>query len=184
MVSLSWSPVTALQDGSPARDLAGYVIYRLSGTGAWIRVTPAPVQANNFQDVAVLNDVTYTYKIQAVRRLGEDWLASLDSPTQVAMPEKRNPPPPVQNVLMVATSQGVEIRWEESPAPDVAGYRVYRRGAGEEKYTRLTPELIRKPYFVDGQVKRGQTYHYYVTAVDDSPRANESLPSETMPVTY
>ena len=42
IVSLSWAPVTALQDGSPARDLAGYVIYRLSGQGPWIRVTPAP----------------------------------------------------------------------------------------------------------------------------------------------
>jgi len=100
------------------------------------------------------------------------------------MPEKRNPPPPVQSVLVVATSQGVELRWEESPAPDVAGYRVYRRSTGEEKYTRLTPDLAKKPYFVDGQVKRGQTYHYYVTAVDDSPRANESLPSETMSITY
>jgi hypothetical protein len=184
IVSLSWSPVTTLQDGSPARDLAGYVIYRLSGAGVWIRVTPAPVAANNFQDVAVLNDVEYTYKIQAVRRVGDDLLASLDSPTRIAMPEKRTPPPPVTNVLVVATSQGVELRWELSPAPDVAGYRVYRRSSGEEKYTRLTPELLKKPYFVDGQVSRGQTYHYYVTAVDDSPRANESLPSETTPITY
>jgi fibronectin type 3 domain-containing protein len=111
-------------------------------------------------------------------------LASLDSPTRIAMPEKRTPPPPVTNVLVVATSQGVELRWELSPAPDVAGYRVYRRSSGEEKYTRLTPELLKKPYCVDGQVSRGQTYHYYVTAVDDSPRANESLPSETMPITY
>ena len=96
IVSLSWSPVTALQDGSPARDLAGYVIYRLSGAGAWIRLTPAPVAANSFQDVAVLNDVEYTYKVQAVRRVGDDLLASLDSPTQMAMPEKRTPPPPVR----------------------------------------------------------------------------------------
>ena len=184
MVSLSWAPVTALQDGSPARDLAGYVIYRLSGQGPWIRVTPAPAVKNNFQDVAVLNDVEYTYKVAAVRPLGEDQLASLDSATQKAMPEKRTPPPPVMRVLVVATSQGVELRWEESPAPDVAGYRVYRRSTGEEQYTRLTPELVKKPYFVDTQVNRGQTYHYYVTAVDDSPRANESLPSETMPITF
>jgi len=184
MVSLSWPPVTALQDGAPARDLAGYVIHRLSGAGAWIRLTPAPVAANHFQDVAVLNDVEYTYKIQAVRRVGEDLLASLDSPTRIAMPEKRTPPPPVTSVLVVATSQGVELRWEESPDPDAAGYRVYRRGAGEEKYTRLIPDLLKKPYFVDAGVKRGQTYHYYVTAVDDSPRANESLPSETMSITF
>ncbi len=184
IVYLSWSPVTALQDGSPVKDLAGYVIYRLSGQGPWIRVTPEPVVQNNFQDVAVLNDVEYTYKVEAVRRLGGNLLASLDSSTRVAMPEKRTPPPPVLNVLAVATSQGVELRWEPTPVPDLAGYRIYRRLTGEEKYQRLNTALITKPYFVDSQVKRGQTYYYYVTAVDDSPRANESLPSEAVAVTY
>jgi fibronectin type 3 domain-containing protein len=184
MVSLSWTPVTMLQDGSPARDLAGYLVYRLSGQGPWIRVTPEPVLKTEFQDVAVLNDVQYNYKVVAVRRVGGDLLASLDYPIRMAMPEKRTPPPPVLNLLAVPTSQGVELRWELSPMPDVAGYRVYRRLSGQEKYTRLTPELVQKPYFVDRQVSRGQTYHYYVTAVDDSPRANESLPSETAAVTY
>jgi uncharacterized protein len=184
MVTLSWRPVTVLQDGSPVRDLAGYVVYRLSGAGSWIRLTPKPVIQNNFQDVAVLNDVEYTYKVAAVRPLGGDLLASLDSAAKKAMPEKRTPPPPVMHVLAVATSQGVELRWEESLLPDVAGYRVYRRAGGEEKYARLTEELVKKPYFVDHRVKRGQAYHYYVTAVDDSPRANESLPSETTPITY
>jgi hypothetical protein len=184
MVSLSWSPVTTLQDSSPVRDLAGYLVYRLSGQGPWIRVTPAPVLQNKFQDVAVLNDVEYTYKVVAVRQVGGGVLASLDSPTRVAMPEKRTPPPPVLNLLAVPTSQGVELRWELSPAPDVAGYRVYRRLTGEEQYTRLTPELSKKPYFIDSQVARGQTGHYYVTAVDNSPRANESLPSEVVSITY
>jgi fibronectin type 3 domain-containing protein len=183
-VSLSWSPVTKLEDGSPVRDLAGYLVYRRSGQGTGIRVTPAPVVENKFQDVAVLNDVEYTYRVVAVRRVGDDLLASLDSPTRVAMPEKRTPPPPVLSLLVVPTSQGVELRWELSPASDVAGYRVYRRRTGEEKYTRLTPELVTKPYFVDSQVTRGQTYYYYVTAVDDSPRANESMPSETAVMKY
>jgi uncharacterized protein len=184
MVMLSWRPVTRLQDGSSARDLAGYLIYRLSGTGPWIRVTPAPVTANSFQDVAVLNNVDYTYKVVAVRTMGGQLLASLDSPTRKAMPEKRTPPPPVLNLLAVATDAGVALRWEPSPAPDVAGYRVYRRLTGEEKYTRLTKELVKKPYYVDTEVRPGQTYHYYVTAVDDSPRANESLPSEAAAVRY
>jgi uncharacterized protein len=184
IVSLSWSPVTKLEDGSPVKDLVGYLVYRRSGKGTWIRVTPAPVLLNNFQDVAVLNDVEYTYKVVAVRRVGDDLLASLDSVTQAAMPEKRTPPPPVLSLLAVPTPQGVELRWEESPAPDAAGYRVYRRLTGEEKYTRLTPELVKKPYYVDSQVTRGQTYYYYITAVDDTPRANESLPSEVTSLTY
>jgi fibronectin type 3 domain-containing protein len=184
VVSLSWQPVTTLQNGAPIRDLAGYLVYRLSGRGPWIRVTPAPVLRNQFRDLAVLNNVEYTYKVVAVRRLDGNLLASQDSPNQVAMPEKRTPPPPVLNLLAVSTSRGVELRWELSPVPDVAGYRVYRRLTGEEKYTRITPELVTKPYFVDSQVRRGQTYYYYVTAVDDTPRANESMPSEVAAITY
>jgi hypothetical protein len=33
-------------------------------------------------------------------------------------------------------------------------------------------------------VVKGKTYYYYVTAVDDSRRANESLPSEEAAVNY
>jgi uncharacterized protein len=183
-VQLTWTPVAKLQDGSPVRDLAGYSIYRRSGSGPWLLLNPGPLTATVHEDLAVLNDVEYTYKVQAVRRLGGDLLASLDSPTGTAMPEKRTPPPPVLNLFAVATSQGVELRWEPSPVPDLAGYRLYRRAAGEEKYTPLTPELLKKPFFVDTQVQRGQSYHYYVTAVDHSPRANEGLPSEAAAVTY
>jgi hypothetical protein len=177
IVNLSWSPVTKLQNGAPIPDMAGYLIYRRSGGNIWIRVTPAPVRGNKFQDVAVLNDVDYTYRVNAVRRLGGDLLASLNSATQTVMPQKTTPPPPVTNFFAVPTAQGVELRWELSPAPDVAGYRLYRRLAGQEKYILLTPKLVQKPYFVD-------TYNYYVTAVDNTPRANESLPSEVASVTY
>ncbi len=184
MVTLSWPAVTQLQNGLPCRDLAGYLVFRRSGEGAWLRLTAAPLAGAGFQDVAVLNDVAYTYKVQAVRRVGEELLASLDSPLRTAQPEKRTGPPPLLNLFAVPTSQGVELRWEPSPAPDLAGYRVYRRLSGEEKFVLLTPELLQKPYFVDARVKRGQAYHYYVTAVDDSPRHNESLPSEVASISF
>ena len=61
---------------------------------------------------------------------------------------------------------------------------VYRRQAGDARSTRLTPELVNKPYFVDTQAVRGQTYYYAVTAVDNSRRANESLPSEEAAASY
>ena len=131
----------------------------------------------------MLNEVTYTYKIQAVRRLGDEMLASLDSPTQIAMPVKRTPPPPVQWAWWWpppggGTAVGAKSRRRRGGLPGLPA------GTGEEKSIRLTPKLITKPYFVDAQVQRGRTYYYYVTAVDDTPRANESLPSETMPITY
>jgi hypothetical protein len=184
VVELTWSPVTQLQDGSPVRDLAGYLVWRQEADEGWLQLTPEPTPRSQFQDLAVFNDVTYNYRVKAIRRLGGDLLASLDTPSRSARPEKLTPPPPLLNLLAVATSEGVALRWEPSPVPDLAGYRVYRRAPAEEKFTRLTPELLTKPYFVDSRVSRGQTYYYYVTAVDNSPRANESLPSEEAEITY
>ena len=182
-VRLAWAPVSQFQDGGPLRDLAGYLIYRRSGSSAWLRVTPKPLVQTDFQDVAVLNDVEYTYTVRAVRQVGEDLIESHDSPLQIAMPEDRTPPPPLLNLVVVPTDRGLEARWDPSPAPDLAGYRVYRRGAGEAAAARLTPQLVTRPYFVDTNVVKGRTYYYSVTAVDDSRRANESLPSEEAGVT-
>ncbi|MGA9460273.1 MAG: fibronectin type III domain-containing protein [Desulfobaccales bacterium] len=184
LAALRWSPVSRLTNGSPARDLKGYLIYRREGSGAWSQISPEPISQTAFQDVAVKNEVEYTYKVLAVRRLGGDLLASADSLLVSARPEKLTPPPPLLGLLAVPTSQGVELRWQPSPAPDVAGYRLYRRSPGEARAVKLTPELLTKPYFVDTGVQRGQTYYYYVTAVDNSPRANESLPSEEAEITY
>jgi fibronectin type 3 domain-containing protein len=86
--------------------------------------------------------------------------------------------------VAVAGPKGVELRWDPSPAADLAGYRLYRRAGGQEKFACLTPELLKKPYFVDFQVQKRQTYQYYVTAVDTSRRANESLPSEETRISY
>lgn len=122
--------------------------------------------------------------IRSVRRLGPDLLLSLDSPVRTVKAQDLTPPPPLLNLVAVPTAKGVELRWDPSPAKDLAGYRVYRRLAGEMQSVRLTLELVTKPYFVDAQAAPGQTYYYSVTAVDDSRRANESLPSEETAASY
>lgn len=184
IVRLTWQPVIQLQDGRPVRDLAGYRLYRRSGGEAWIKVNPEIVTGVSFQDVAVLNDVEYSYKVRAVRRVGPDFIESVDSPTRMAMPEKRTPPPPVLNLVAVAGDSGVELRWDPSPAQDVAGYKIYRRQEGEVQFSLLTPTLVTRPAYLDERATRGRSYHYYVTAVDNSRRANESIPSEEAAISY
>lgn len=184
IVRLSWPPVVQLQDGRPVKDLAGYRVYRRSGGEGWIRMTPEPVAAASFQDVAVLNDVEYSYQVRAVRRVGPDFIESLDSPGSKAMPEKRTPPPPVLNLVAVAGERGVELRWDPSPAADVAGYKIYRRQQGEVQFHLLTPALVTRPAYLDEKASRGRSYHYCVTAVDNSRRANESMPSEEAAISF
>ena len=182
-VQLSWPEVRSLQDGTSVRDLAGYAVYRQTGRGDWQRLNLTPFAASRYQDVAVKNEVEYTYKIHAVRQLGKYELEGPDSPSRTVMPQKLTPPPPLLNLVAVPTVRGVELRWDPSPASDLAGYRVYRRLAGEARAVRLTPELLKNSFFIDAQATRGQTYHYTVTAVDDSRRGNESAPSEEAVVT-
>ena len=184
IVRLNWQPVTQLEDGSPVRDLAGYRIYRRTGDKNWVGLNLELVTGAAFQDVAVLNDVAYSYKVRAVVRSGPDLLESLDTPVRTAQPEKRTPPPPVLNLVAVEGANGVELRWDPSPAPDLAGYKIYRRREGEVQVGLLTPKLVTRPAYLDEAAQRGQIYHYYVTAVDNSRRANESLPSEEAPIRY
>jgi uncharacterized protein len=181
-VQLAWSGVTTLQNGAPLRDLAGYAIYRRTDREAWRRLNPTPLVATRYQDVAVKNEVEYTYMIRTVRRLGDYTLESLDSPSRTVTPRDLTPPPPPLNLVAVPTSRGVELRWEPSPAPDLAGYRVYRVRVGEATPVRLNRELAQQPYFVDTQASPGQTYYYWVTAVDIS--GNESQTSEEAAVGY
>lgn len=183
-VQLSWPEVITLQDGKPLRDFAGYVVYRRTSQGDWQRLNPSPLAVNRFQDVAVKNEVEYTYMIRAVRRLGQYKLLSLDSPRRTVIPQDLTPPPPPLNLVAVSTSQGVELRWEPSSAKDLAGYRIYRLRAGAASQARLNPVLVKRPYFVDTQATRGETYYYTVTAVDNSKRSNESMPSEEATAMY
>jgi hypothetical protein len=72
-VDLSWEPV-------PDADLAGYIVYRRTGeAGAWVRLTPEPVQAAAFRDAAPPDGVC-AYRVTAVDATGNE-----SSPSGVAI---------------------------------------------------------------------------------------------------
>ena len=137
-MTLYWTPVTQLQNGSPARDLAGYLIYRRSGDSAWIKLRPEPVAQNAYQDVAVLNEVEYTYKVQAVRRLGDRVAGQPGFPASDRQAGEADAAAAPVGPLRGGHLSGRGTALGNQPGPDLAGYRVYRRGPGEESRP-LTP---------------------------------------------
>jgi hypothetical protein len=182
-VNLAWAPVTLLANGQPAPGAITYNVYRAANGGGFAVVNKSPVSEAKFQDIALTNEVTYRYLVRAVRRVGNGSLESADSQVQTTKPQDLTPPAPVLNLVAVPTAQGIELRWEPGREPDLAGYRVYRRSLAEPQFRLLTPRLDNQPYYVDRETTKGVTYYYYVTTVDNSPRANQSLPSETVEVT-
>jgi len=82
-----------------------------------------------------------------------------------------------------ASESSIDLSWKANSDPDLAGYAVYRR-EGDGPWQRISPaEPTVGPAFHDAKVRPGQTYHYAVTAFDqtghESSRSAEA--EETAP---
>jgi fibronectin type 3 domain-containing protein len=87
-------------------------------------------------------------------------------------------------VIAISLKEGMELQWLRNREPDLLGYYVYRRKLGEGEFTRLNSDPVDKTVFLDKDVTLGQEYDYAVSAVDKSPRKNESPRSEEVRVKY
>jgi fibronectin type 3 domain-containing protein len=166
--------------GEPA--LAGFNLYRRKATertyGAPLRTVGARSRA--FVDESALFGERYIYAVSAVasRRpvVVESRLAE-----EVEVDYRDRFAPPVPQGLVALSEEGrVRLVWQESAAPDLVGYRIYRRGPESEDFRPLPGELVTATEHADRDLAPGGTYHYRVTAVDRL--GNESRPSETVTV--
>mgnify|MGYP006284703855 FL=1 len=86
-------------------------------------------------------------------------------------------PEPPQNVIAIADTSVITIRWDENIEEDIAGYEVER--ASDDRFeTRflLTNEIIADTFYIDSLPAISQTtYGYLVYAIDNS--YNRSGPS-------
>jgi hypothetical protein len=69
----------------------------------------------------------------------------------------------------------VDLIWSSVKDADLAGYNIYRHGAGTP-LEKINAKPVQAPAFRDTQVVAGRTYFYSVSAVDQ--RGNESARSE------
>jgi len=73
----------------------------------------------------------------------------------------------------------VDLFWDPSSSPDVAGYNVYRAIQSGGPYMKLNPVLLGSTTYTDATVMSGTTYFYVVTAEDvdgvESQFSNEAV---------
>ena len=185
MILLTWIPPDRLIDGRPLDDLAGYDIYRRETGRSWMRLNVEAAWDRTFyRDSRVEKGKTYDYKVRTVRFWRETRIEGPPSRMVSAAALDLTPPPPPVNVYFASTKAGVSLSWSEAGAGDLAGYRVYRRAEGESDFQVIGPKIILKNLFVDQNVIPGRIYYYYITAVDNSPAANESEPTREVEVHY
>lgn len=159
--------------------LTGFNVYRRLATertyGAPLR-TVGP-RARAFLDESALFGQSYIYTVTAVASRRPVVVES-DFAEEVEVVYRDVYPPPVPEGL-VALTEGSRVRlvWEASAAPDLAGYRVYRRGPDTQEFRAVTDDPVTETDFTDPDLPAGATYTYQVTAVDRL--GNESRPSRT-----
>jgi hypothetical protein len=172
---LTWIKPETASTGDAKPWLAGYNVYRTSDTFDELAtpINAAPIAGTTYTDTPPYG--TYQYRVTAVATPGLPRIESEPSaPVSVTYKDLLPPPPPPTGTALVET-KSVRLVWEASPAPDLAGYLVYRT---EGKYKiKLTPGPVTAEHFSDISVDPGISYFYSVTALDKS--GNESTPTNS-----
>lgn len=105
------------------------------------------------------------YTVKAKASLGgQDSGFSLPVAVQVDL----TPPLPPSNLRTQPYATVIDVEWDPSPSPDVAGYHVYRRTAAGSWILQTTTGAVRETRFRDLNPSGTTTYFYRVSAVDNS----------------
>jgi fibronectin type 3 domain-containing protein len=177
-VDLSWEPVLGA---------TGYDLYRKGDEEDTFPLNPlnrTPLADTKYTDLAVANDKKYIYSVRTVKRVLKTDVEGKGSLGVPVTPMKLIPPDTPAGLVAISLKQGIELNWRRNQEPDFFGYYVYRRKVGEGKYKRLTESPSTRETYLDRDVELGQEYDYAVSAIDNSPRRNESPFSEEVRVKH
>jgi len=175
-LEISWEFSSRLLNGKEMVDFAGFNIYRRGERERFglFPLNPEPLKENRYLDAVLENGKRYYYEVRAVRNFRGTLIEGLSSAVASGVPEKRTPPSPPTGLVAAIQKEGVALRWDPNPEPDIAGYNVYRRGKGESDFTKINPQLITENYFLDKEADPQKAYFYRLKAMDTSPARNES----------
>ncbi len=160
-------------------EVSGFDVYRRQATE---RTYGKPLRfvgprSRSFLDESAVFGQRYIYTVTAVSERQPVLVESTFAEEVEIEYVDRYPPPPPEGLVALYGEGRVRLVWKASQAPDLAGYRVYRRSPDTQEFRPLTKELLSATELVDRDLAPGASYTYRVTAVDR--KGNESKPSET-----
>jgi hypothetical protein len=156
-----------------------YNVYRYAPEGrpGERPINAVPVIATEYLDGDAETGESYVY---LVRTLISDATPIREGPASEPLTvsaEDLFAPAPPGGLIAVQEGAAVRLFWNPSGERDLAGYRVYRR-ADQSKWSRIGPDPVEQPTYLDSDVGVDQFLSYRVTAIDRATPPNESPPSE------
>jgi len=154
--TLTWSR-------NPELDLAGYRVYRRTGTtGAWSPSSDTPVTGTTFTDTPPATGDTYEYALRAVDRAGN--LSPLSSPARIISADRTAPDTPTG---LTATYDAFGARLSWAAVSGASAYEVQRSLAPEGPFSTVSTPT-QSTMLTDPGATTGSIYHYRVRALDNS----------------
>jgi hypothetical protein len=186
-VLLTRSPGALLGFAAKADDLAVNLYWNAPPSGQLVEVQRRRLSEENFKtldpvkdgrvDLDVAYENEYVYRARAVTKLGQTLIPGPWSQEITLRIEDLVPPPPPEYLDAAITPEGVKLAWPDRRLnPDVAGFYLYRSVIGQDNFVRLGGLMTANTY-LDVNVPENADLRYRLTAVDSSPRHNESGPS-------
>ncbi|MDR1297289.1 MAG: hypothetical protein LBO05_07945 [Deltaproteobacteria bacterium] len=153
-------------------------VQKRGGDGEYANLDPA---RDGQTDLAVAYENDYYYRARLVdRRGGEGGQSLVPGPwtDEIRLRVRDTLPPAPPPFLSAALAPGgVRLSWQDRrESGGVAGFYLYRSEVGADNFVRLGG-LIEGDTYLDLAAPPGRDLRYRLTAVDDSPAANESGPS-------
>lgn len=155
------------QGAAGAPPAAGFNVYRRS---AEVRSYLVPLQTLPEGSVQAYDGTAtygsrYIYTVTAVGSRGPLVESRIASEVEVDY-QDRFPPPAPTRLVALAEDGRIRLLWQAVEAPDLAGYQVYRRIAGQEEAELLNDETTLETEYVDGDVIAGRSYAYEIRSID------------------
>lgn len=171
-IAIEWTPEPA----TVGPKLPAYNVYRADAPGQPLNRTPLETAAYELAGAPLGEEICF--RVRRVDLTGAVTLESAPSDPACVTPQDTFAPAAPKGLAAVATPEAVQLIWNASPEPDLAGYLVLRAEAPGETLQPLTPEPIRDTVFRDTSIKPGVRYVYAIVAVDGATPRNRSEPSE------
>jgi hypothetical protein len=172
-VCLEWLPPATDMLGQSV-EAGGYFLYRriLPEEEYEAPINTKPVPGTAYVDAAA----PYGKLVYTVRAILPDKPKVEGAPADEAGLDYRDIFPPAAPARLDALPEAglVRLVWDPVPAPDLAGYVVFR-AEGNAEPARLTAEPLKDSFSTDTSAKPGHRYRYTVRALDKA--GNISAPS-------
>jgi predicted small lipoprotein YifL len=159
---------------------SGFNVFRSEGGNPAVQANSSLLETSELQDKDFQFGRAYRYFVRATI-LSKPPQESDDSETVDVTAKDIFPPAPPSGLTTIGGPDFIALSWEGNREPDLAGYRVWRRLAGEGEFAVLATLKEVESSYSDKEVEKSRRYEYAITALDaagnESPKSAAAVGS-------